>query len=824
MPAPPDLLAHALAAHDAGLCVLPPREDGSKQPDARSWTGYQRERSTIEEIHHWYGAGCRTGIGYVCGAVSGNLVLFEFDDLETYQAFLVAADPAGLGDLVARIQASCEETTPGGGIHWAYRLAGAQAKTVVLARRPGIAADGNRRLAPLIETKGEGGYWVAAPSCGSVHPTAKPYRQISGGPASLATITAEEQALLWALARTFDEAPKTEAESRPGSEARDDARWLLRPGDDFDGRASWAEVLEPHGWTHVFDRGEVGYWRRPGKTMGISATTNHGGRDRLYVFTSSTPFHPDRAYSKFACVAILEYGGDFASAARALEHQGYGQRRPEPGFTTEAHPAARLAPAPPFPLEALPPVARAFVAAGAEALGCPPDFIAPHLFAFVGAVAGNTRKLRLKPGFEVTPIFWEGVVGRPGTVKTPALNHARRPLDALQKEAWERYRAEVERWDGEKATERGSRPRPEHYFATDTTTEAVAWALTTSRGLVVVHDELASWVGSFDAYKKGGDRPTWLSAWSGSPLKPNRKTGEPIFVPDPVVCVLGGIQPDVLPTLVGEATRDDGFIPRLLLCWPDAEPQPWSDAVVGEERVREMLAVVRHLRLPGEETIVTLLSPEAAPEWKRWFDENQQVVAASRGLAAGWAAKAPVHLARIALVLHLLAHPQDHHRPLDAGTLRDAIQIVEYYRAHLGRVLPAFGGPVPMGSAGLASRILRVLERARPDWVGRADLAVRLGGHDPAEAVGAALEGLLAVGRVSRRTVASGGRPREEWRATGADEGSGEAEGDLVRDKGKDVESPHARDFPRNHVFTQDPISDEVSEPDATWERWEESL
>jgi hypothetical protein len=30
----------ALAAHDAGLCVLPPKEDGTKAPDASSWTRY----------------------------------------------------------------------------------------------------------------------------------------------------------------------------------------------------------------------------------------------------------------------------------------------------------------------------------------------------------------------------------------------------------------------------------------------------------------------------------------------------------------------------------------------------------------------------------------------------------------------------------------------------------------------------------------------------------------------------------------------------------------------------------------------------------------
>ncbi len=223
-PVPPDLLAHALAGHAAGLCVLPPREDGSKQPDATSWTRYQLERSTVEEIHHWYASGHRTGIGYVCGAVSGNLVLFEFDDLETYHACLAAAEPVGLGDLVARIQTGCEEATPGGGIHWAYRVVGAPAKTVALARRPGINVHGHPRLIPLIETKGEGGYWVVAPSYGSVHPAARPYCQVSGGPASIATITAEEQTLLWALACTFDEAPKTDAEPRLSFEARDDAR------------------------------------------------------------------------------------------------------------------------------------------------------------------------------------------------------------------------------------------------------------------------------------------------------------------------------------------------------------------------------------------------------------------------------------------------------------------------------------------------------------------------------------------------------------------------------------------------------------------------
>jgi hypothetical protein len=822
----PDLLAEAFAADAADCCVLPPKEDGSKQPDAPSWTRYQRARSTAADIDRWYGPRRRTGLGVVCGAVSGHLELFEFDDADVHRRYLAAAQSSGLGPLVARVAKGWSEATPGGGVHWYYRLAAGGAKTVALARRPGEDANGKPRPDPLIETKGEGGYAVVAPSHGRVHPSGRPYRRLAGGPAAVTTLSSAERDALWSLARTFDELPKAEAGSGTKPPRGEDARWEVRPGDDFNARATWDDILEPHGWEPVRQSGEETLWQRPdGHPGGWGASTNHAGSDRLYVWTTATLFDPDRSYSKFAAYAVLDHGGDFAAAARALEAKGYGTRRPPPDAGSAA-PERILAPVPPFPVVALPPVARKFVLAGAEALGCPPDFVVPHLFAFCGAVAGNSRKLQIKRGFVVAPIYWVGVVGKPGTVKTPALNHARSPIDRLQEEAWVRYKRALEEWDEEKPAERGPKPRPEHFFATDTTTEAVAFALMTSRGLAIVHDEIAGWVMAFDAYKKGGDRQAWLSSWSGAPLKPNRKTGEPIYVPDPVVCVAGGIQPDVLPLLAGEAARDDGFVPRLVLNWPDAEPSPWTDAVVGEEVVAAMLGVVRVLRLPGEQTVVTTLTPGAYAEWKAWFNENQKIVAASRGLAAGWAAKAPVHLARFALGLHLLAHPSDHGRQLDADTLRDGIAVVEYYRAHLLRVLPAFGAVALGMGAGLAARVLRVLTRAYPEWVGRAEIAIRLGGHDPSEAVSVALAALEALGQATRRTADSGGRPREEWRWVGAKDPNGpDADSDHDRETG--VDPPEAEDLSRNHVTTHDPESRQEasdSTPAAGWERWEEPL
>src|SRR5207248_4509818 len=101
----------------------------------------------------------------------------------------------------------------------------------------------------------------------------------------------------------------------------------LRPGDLFNRVASWEEILIPYGWELVRRVADKGEWRRPGKQgPGISATTNWNGSDLLYVFSTSTLFEPERGYSKFSAYALLNFGGDFVAAARALAAQGYTQQ------------------------------------------------------------------------------------------------------------------------------------------------------------------------------------------------------------------------------------------------------------------------------------------------------------------------------------------------------------------------------------------------------------------------------------------------------------------------------------------------------------------
>src|SRR4029450_11363994 len=154
------------------------------------------------------------------------------------------------------------------------------------------------KIETLIETRGEGGFCIIAPSGRSVHPSGKPYVLVNGSFATIATITPEERQDLFSLARTFNEVITTQHENT--SQTHERTAGGTRPGDLFNACATWEEILEPHGWVKVFERNGETYWRRPEKARGVSATTNYADSGLLYVFSTSTAFDSERGYAKFS--------------------------------------------------------------------------------------------------------------------------------------------------------------------------------------------------------------------------------------------------------------------------------------------------------------------------------------------------------------------------------------------------------------------------------------------------------------------------------------------------------------------------------------------
>jgi hypothetical protein len=227
------------------------------------------------------------------------------------------ANNAGLGGVWDRINNGYVEMTPSGGIHWLYRIDGEVPGNTVLASRPG-ENDGKDILA---ETRGEGGFSIVAPSAGTCHPSGLAWKMIVGGAKSIPNLTVKEREALHQLFTTFDLMPKVEFITEELAPKGGN----LTPGDDYNSKVTWNQILEPLGWKKVYtNKAGVTSWRRPGKSEGISATTNHAGNDKFYVFSSSTQFESARSYSKFAIYTLVEHQGDFTASARALRSQGYG--------------------------------------------------------------------------------------------------------------------------------------------------------------------------------------------------------------------------------------------------------------------------------------------------------------------------------------------------------------------------------------------------------------------------------------------------------------------------------------------------------------------
>lgn len=288
------LTSNALSALKAGLAVIPILP-GSKKA-AVAWGVYQKRPPTEDEVREMF-AGA-TAIAILCGESSGNLEAIDFDDATLYPKWVAQLSLDDRDELLEKLVV---QRTPSGGCH-------------VLYRAPEV--EGNQKLAWRdgkigIETRGSGGYVLAAPSPG--------YELVQGKFSRIPTLSAKERDILLDAARWYDRS-EVEAAKPEDPFPRDD-RQGVSCADRFNAETSWADILSGHGWT-IGRRTRDGRTpaTRPGKDPrdGISATISADDQV-LYVFTSNAPaLEGGRAYSKFQVYSALEHAGDYSAAARHL--------------------------------------------------------------------------------------------------------------------------------------------------------------------------------------------------------------------------------------------------------------------------------------------------------------------------------------------------------------------------------------------------------------------------------------------------------------------------------------------------------------------------
>lgn len=366
-----NLLEAAMAWHNGLFSVIPIRSDGTKKP-LIEWRRYMTEHCTNHDLQQWYNPSSAAGIGIVCGEISRNLEMLELEGRaatsEHFDKIYRECDLRNISWLLDTLtQNGYCESTPSGGFHLLYRISDhAVPGNTKVARRPATeeeiaedriiedsnrAAEGKppisdeewnkrRHVRVLSETRGEGGYVIVAPTAGTVHPSGASWDVIAGTLGSVPTISWDERCRLHeAIHAALDEMPAPVL-PEPVRRVLPFQRAGLSPGDDFEQKTDWIDILGPHGWTVSEVRGSETFWVRPGKQARRgehSATTGYSATgDRLYVFSTSTEFDAEKPYNKFAAYTILEHRGDFGAAARELARRGYGTRTPQPGAVVPA--------------------------------------------------------------------------------------------------------------------------------------------------------------------------------------------------------------------------------------------------------------------------------------------------------------------------------------------------------------------------------------------------------------------------------------------------------------------------------------------------------
>ena len=275
-----------------------------------------------------------------------------------------------------------------------------------------------------------------------------------------------------------------------------------------------------------------------------------------------------------------------------------------------------LRPVMPFDFDLLPSPLRPWIQDICDRVQCPPDFVAVAAMAALGSVVG--RKIGIRPqeltDWTVTPNQWALVIGRPGVMKSPAIEVALAPLKMLAAKAYESFVEEDKEYQVEQraaklryeANEKKARAKlkkdsnadlsavlavPEQdelalkrYLVNDTSPAALGELHRQNHNGFLVHrDEMVSLLRSLDREDQAEGRGFYLTGWNGDSAYTFDRIGRGMNLHIPAVCLslLGGTQPGRLSGYINQAVKggsgDDGLIQRFgLIVWPDVTTE-WED-------------------------------------------------------------------------------------------------------------------------------------------------------------------------------------------------------------------------------------------------------
>lgn len=376
----------------------------------------------------------------------------------------------------------------------------------------------------------------------------------------------------------------------------------------------------------------------------------------------------------------------------------------------------RLLPVPPFPMDILPVPLQPWIEDIAYRKQCPPEYAAIPAMVMMASLIGKGCHIKplFKDDWRVVPNLWGGVVGDPGTLKTPVWQDALFPFKALERDAFENYQKELEEYNEKmetylaykqcidlkkkkaikaddkealeslaaeykalKATEPKA-PSLRRYKVGDITLEKLQELLSINpRGFLLFRDELMGFFVSFEKKGHETDRSFYIEAWDGNSDYPlERIIRGTIMAKEICLSVCGGIQPEKLLAYLRQNINNlanDGFIQRFqLLVYPDRKPWRLTEKVPDSFAQKRIFFISKSIasmdflaygatqdapRYEGEESKPYFrFDPDAQLFFNNWIQKHQaeKLEVGDRGIIVEHLSKYRSLMPSLALIDHII--------------------------------------------------------------------------------------------------------------------------------------------------------------------------
>ena len=394
---------------------------------------------------------------------------------------------------------------------------------------------------------------------------------------------------------------------------------------------------------------------------------------------------------------------------------------------------------PPFPVEALPPILRDYALAVSESIQAPVDMAAVGLLAVCALAVQGAWKIEVKPDWAEPLNLYALIVAPPSERKSPVLREITRPVYAFEADEQTRREqpireAQARRQILEKrlaaAIDAAAKPakgkaqadglcaeqdvyslqqeiagleevKPFRLLADDVTPEALTSLLATYGGRIGVFSAEGGLfkvlAGLYSGHSANFDG--FLKAYSGDPVRVDRKGRPSETIQNPALTLLLMAQPQVLAEIAGNAEFGGrGLLARFLYCLPVSRvgtrayrTRPIPDGVRNAfcERLTTLLEVQAKHTGPAQ---IIRLSDEADALNEDFALSLEPRLHGDLADVEGWAGKYHGQVARIAGILHCFENgPDAGAELLTGGTFQDAATIGAYFLAHAQAALTRAG-------------------------------------------------------------------------------------------------------------------------------------